>query len=659
MIEPGRPTSLGATPDASGTNFAVFSSVAERVELCLFSEMGKQSASYDLPSCDDDVWHGFLPDCHAGQLYGYRVHGPFEPSRGLRCNPAKLLMDPYAQVLSGCFDWHESVFDNNDLDSAQHIPKSVVCEPTGTLFASRPRAAWSEMVFYEANVRGYTMRHPDIPKADRGKFAGMRNAKVLGYLKALGITSIELMPVHAFIDEHHLHKRGLRNYWGYNTISFFAPSSRYATVDARAEFVDMVQTIHDAGIEVILDVVYNHTGEGDTNGPTLSFRGLDNLAYYSTEAGSPQTYINDTGCGNTLNADHARVQELVLGSLRYWHRDMGVDGFRFDLAPVLGRHDHGFSSSHPLLQAITNDEVLHDAILIAEPWAPGPDGYQLGQFPPRWSEWNDKYRDDVRRFWRGDYGSASNFAKRLHGSADVFEESGRTPLASVNMVASHDGFTLADVVSYKRRHNEANGENNRDGHAHNFSCNYGVEGPSEDAEILAIRRRQRLNQLASLLLSQGTPLLLAGDEFGHSQSGNNNAYAQDNETSWLDWSRIDDDPAFLEQVRELIRLRRDNPLLRASQYVHDENAISWCKPDGQRLSDADWEETRAFGLLIGNATMLLLVNASPDAVRFLLPENNGASAWRLLFSSAAEVSTQAEAMSVPALSVAVLCPTNG
>jgi glycogen operon protein len=357
-----------------------------------------------------------------------------------------------------------------------------------------------------------------------------------------------------------------------------------------------------------------------------------------------------------VNADHARVQELVLDSLRYWHRDMGVDGFRFDLAPVLGRHDHGFSSSHPLLQAITNDDVLHDAILIAEPWDPGPDGYQLGQFPSRWSEWNDKYRDNVRRFWRGNDGSASDFAKRLHGSADIFEASGRPPLASINLVSSHDGFTLADVVSYEQRHNEANGENNRDGHAHNFSCNHGVEGPSDDPAILVVRRRQRLNMLASLLLSQGTPLLLAGDEFGHSQNGNNNAYAQDNETSWLDWSRIDDDPAFLDQVRELIRLRRDEPLLRSPQYIHSEDAISWWKPNGQRLSDIDWDTAHVFSLAVGDGKILMLANGSRDAVQFSLPANNDNTGWRLVFSSAPEISTHSETWSLPELSIAILCP---
>ena len=651
MIEPGAPTPLGATADASGTNFAVYSSVAERVELCLFSEIGKQSASYDLPSCDGAVWHGYLPDCRAGQSYGYRVHGPYAPDMGLRCNPHKLLIDPYARALSGQFDWHESAFDRNNMDSAEHMPKSVVSTPFSDRPNSRPRVPWSEMVFYEASVRGYTMRHPAVDEADRGRFSGMRNAQVLEYLKALGITSLELMPVHEFIDEHHLYKHGLRNFWGYNTISFFAPSSRYTKVDARAEFVDMVRSIHDAGIEVILDVVYNHTGESGSNGPTISFRGLDNLAYYSTEVGSPGAYINDTGCGNTVNADHSRVQQLILDSLRYWHLDMGVDGFRFDLAPILGRHDHGFSSSHPLLQAISNDEPLHDAILIAEPWDPGPDGYQLGQFPQRWSEWNDKYRDDVRRFWRGDSGSASDFAKRLHGSADVFEASGRTPSASVNLISSHDGFTLNDVVSYEHRHNEANGENNHDGHAHNFSCNHGAEGPSDDPAILDIRRRQRLNMLASLFLSHGTPMLLAGDEFGHTQDGNNNAYAQDNETAWLDWSKIDEDLEFLEQVKALMKLRREEPLLRSPAYVHDEGNITWLKPDGHRMSHADWGAAHTLGLVLGEK-IAVLINGSNEMESFTLPGTFDEPS--VLFGSSPDVESRSGAVSLPALSIAVL-----
>jgi glycogen operon protein len=468
------------------------------------------------------------------------------------------------------------------------------------------------MVFYEANVRGYTMRHPAVAEADRGKFTGMSNASVLEYIKALGITSIELMPVHAFIDEHHLFKQGLRNFWGYNSISFFAPSPRYASSDPILEFRDMVRAIHDAGLEVILDVVYNHTGEGDKDGPTLSFRGLDNRSYYSTEPNEPGTLINDTGCGNTIDADHPRVQQLILDSLHYWHRTMGVDGFRFDLAPVLGRHNHGFSPAHPLIELITESEALYDAILIAEPWDPGPGGYQLGCFPMRWSEWNDRYRDDVRRFWRGDSGAAPELAKRLQGSPDVFAASGRPANTSVNFVSSHDGFTLADVVSYEQRHNQANGENNRDGHAHNYSSNYGVEGPTDDAGINSIRRQQRLNMLATLLLSQGTPMLLAGDEFGHTQGGNNNAYAQDNETAWLDWSLADEDFEFVGAVRELIRLRRETPALRRSKY-----------------SQSDCQHEDAFVSLLRDGVACLF-NGGNESASFQLPEDN---TWQLVFSS--------------------------
>jgi len=579
MIEAGRPTLLGATADESGTNFAVYSSVAELVELCLFDNAGRQTQTFDLGKSSDDVWHGYLPRCQPGQRYGFRAHGPYSPDKGLRCNPAKLLIDPYARALSGPFEWNDAIFDYdrhgdsstlqiNTADSAPFVPKGIVSHDGPAATLKRPQTPWSDTIFYEANVRGFTMRHPALDDVDRGTFDGMRNKIVLEYLKALGITSLELMPVHAFIDEKHLVDKGLRNFWGYNTISFFSPHSRYARSDAIGEFRDMVRDIHDAGIEVILDVVYNHTAEGDRLGPSLSFRGLDNLAYYSTEPGSPDTYINDTGCGNTLNADHPQVRQLVLDSLRYWHKDMGVDGFRFDLAPVLGRHDHGFSAQHPTLEAISADAALHDAKFIAEPWDPGPGGYQLGSFPRRWAEWNDRYRDDVRRFWRGDTESGGEFAKRLHGSAEVFEASTRSPNASVNLVSSHDGFTLSDVVSYEHRHNEANGENNQDGHSHNYSCNYGVEGATDDSAIFDIRRRQRLNMIATLLFSQGTPLLLAGDEFGHTQQGNNNAYAQDNDVGWLDWSRLDDDPEFATQVRELIKLRRETPLLCLQEYVH-------------------------------------------------------------------------------------------
>ena len=627
MIQAGSPSPLGATVDASGTNFAVYSSVAERVELCVFDESGRQTDSFDLPDCDDHTWHGYLPGCKPGQYYGYRVHGPFDRERGVRCNPHKLLIDPYARSLAGEFDWHRSAFDSNNFDSARHVPTSVVRDAARDVAYKRPRVRWPDRVFYEAYVRGYTMLHPAVAVAERGTFAGMSNANILEYIKALGVTSIELMPVHAFIDEHHLAKRGLRNFWGYNSISFFAPSPRYAASDAVTEFRDMVRCIHDAGLEVILDVVYNHTAEGDQYGPTLSFRGLDNRSYYSTEPDLPGTLINDTGCGNTINADHPRVQQLIIDSLHYWRREMGVDGFRFDLAPVLGRHNHGFSPLHPLLELITEDELLYDAILIAEPWDPGPGGYQLGCFPMRWSEWNDRYRDDVRRFWRGDPGTAADLATRLRGSADIFAASGRSPNASVNFVSSHDGFTLADVVSYEHRHNEANGEGNRDGHAHNYSSNYGVEGPTDDAAIEATRRRQRLNMLATLLLSQGTPMLLAGDEFGHSQQGNNNAYAQDNETAWLDWTLAEADAGFIDEVRNLIRLRHEQPALRSAKYDYD--AARWLAPAGSAMTEDDWRDTLAFGVVLEDSVICLL-NASAEDQVFAVPADGQ---WQLAFSS--------------------------
>ena len=523
--------------------------MADAVELCLFDADGKQTATHDLPASSKGIWHGYLPGCKPGQRYGYRVKGPWRPEDGLRCNHNKLLIDPYCREIAGDFLWHDAVFDYipgadiptmSPLDSAPFVPKSVVRSARESSSRKRPRIAWEDTVVYETNLHGFTMRHPAVPEAERGTFAGMRNREVLSYLRALGITSVELLPVQAYVDEHHLAKRGLRNYWGYNTLAFFAPMPRFAMNDPCAEFREMVDAIHDAGLEVILDIAFNHTAESDQFGPTLSFRGLDNEAYYRLEPKDPGTYINDTGTGNTLNTDHPRAQALVLDSLRHWVGEMGVDGFRFDLASILGRHADGFSSEHPLLHTISEDSQLRHVKLIAEPWDPGPGGYQLGQFPDRWAEWNDKFRDTARRFWRGDPGMNGEFARRLHGSADVFGDRG--PFASVNFITAHDGFTLADVVSYEQRHNEANGENNRDGHAHNFSCNHGVEGPTDDDAIRLARRRHRLNLLATLFFSQGTPMLLAGDEFGHTQQGNNNAYAQDNEIGWLDWTILDDDP---------------------------------------------------------------------------------------------------------------------
>ena len=498
--------------------------------------------------------------------------------------------------------------------------------------------------------------------------ADITSAEVLDYLKALGVTSLELMPIHAFIDEHHLARRGLRNFWGYNTVSFFAPEPRYAHADAVAEFREMVRSIHDAGIEVILDVVYNHTGESDGFGPTLSFRGFDNLCYYSMEPDQPGVYINDTGCGNTVNVDHPQVRQLVLDSLRYWHDIMGVDGFRFDLAPVLGRHNHGFSAGHPMLEAIGADAALGDVKLVAEPWDPGPGGYQLGHFPQPWAEWNDRFRDTVRRFWRGDEDAGPEFAERLRGSADLFQKSDRPPTASVNFVCSHDGFTLADLVSYENRHNEANGEENRDGHAHNYSRNYGVEGPSDDPEILAIRRQHRLNMLATLFVAQGTPLLLAGDEFGNTQQGNNNAYAQDNEIGWLDWAGLNQDPKFTEQVRQLIQLRKTVPLFNPPDYVHgrlelDQQVIeiAWLNAEGDRIEDHEWWRLRRKNVLISGTSaageadnVSILINGLDAIADFVLPNVGAGNDWQVVFSSAADDGRDDSVAHVPGHSIAIL-----
>lgn len=668
MIDSGSPAPLGATTDATGTNFAVYSSVAERIELCLFDPEGRQTGSFDLPGCDNGIWHGYVSGCRPGQRYGYRTHGPYAPEQGLRCNPRKLLLDPYARALDGIFDWNEAVLDNNDLDSASFVPKGIVYPDSPLIAPKRPQTPWSEMIFYEANVRGYTMRHPALDEVERGTFDGMRHKTIVDYIKALGVTSLELMPVHEFLDERHLVDKGLRNFWGYNTLSFFVPSRRYAKSDPIREFRDMVRAYHDANIEVILDVVYNHTAEGDGSGPSLSFRGLDNLAYYSTEPGSPDAYINDTGCGNTLNADHPQVQQLVLDSLHYWHKDMGVDGFRFDLAPVLGRHNHGYSVTHPMLEAIEADTALRGAKLIAEPWDPGPGGYQLGNFPQRWAEWNDRYRDDVRQFWRGDSHTGGDVAKRLHGSAKRFESGNKQPHTSVNFISSHDGFTMADLVSYEERHNEANGENNQDGHSHNLSCNYGIEGPTDNPLVLGQRRRHRLNLFATLLFSQGTPLLLAGDEFGHSQQGNNNAYAQDNDIGWLDWSRLEDDPQFAEQIRKLIKLRRNAPLLRLQEYIHgrletERGAIEirWLGPDGQTMSDNDWSESHAFCAVLSETDVAgdmsaaaILVNGSNTTVTFSLPTISSAGSWQLAFSSSVESSASDQVATLPEFTISLL-----
>lgn len=660
MIEKGDATRPGARFVDDGVNFAIYSAAADAVELCLFDCDNNETDRLTIGHHTDGVWHGFLPGCQPGQRYGYRLHGHYAPDEGLRFNANKLLMDPYAHELSGEFRWSPAVFDFelhgdamrlNQNDSAPYVPKCVVTTGPGRPPRGQPTIPWSEMIIYEANVRGYTMRHPDIPEADRGTFRGMTNATILAYLKSLGITSVELMPVQEFIDEQFLIERGLRNFWGYNTISFFVPARRYGCADASEEFLGMVNAIHDAGMEVLLDVAYNHTGESDRFGPTLSFRGIDNRSYYRTPADDPGDYVNDTGCGNTINVDHPRVRTLIIDNLRFWATHMGVDGFRFDLATVLGRTVDGFSSRHSLLQAIESDKVLRDSKFIAEPWDAGPDGYQLGRFPAGWAEWNDRYRDSLRRFWRGDYNEAAEFAKRLLGSADIFENGGRAPDASINLLTAHDGFTLADLVTYEKRHNEANGEGNRDGHSHNFNSNFGIEGISDDATINRLRRTQRLNLLATLLMSQGIPMLLAGDEFGNSQQGNNNAYAQDNEIGWLDWSGLGSDPDFQTTVCDLIRLRKDVPLFRQRRFLHGRSAgqddrpeVEWLRTDGKAMQSGDWSAGGATGLILASAhpvspgkvhTVALLMNPTEEDVDFELRRPVDAPGWRVAFSTAA------------------------
>jgi len=661
-IQAGLPGPAGAVCDGGGVNFAVYSAGATNMELCLYDDTLHETARYFLPRHTDGMWHGYLPGCKPGQRYGYRAHGPWSPAEGLRFNPAKLLLDPYARRLDGRFHWSAAVYDfepedkiegwrKNTLDSAPYVPRCVVTAAGVPAQFKRPQIPWPDAIIYEANVRGFTMRHPQITAAERGTFRGLSNGQVLAYIKSLGITAVELMPVHTFIDEAFLVERGLRNLWGYNSVHFFVPDARFACANASAEFRDMVHAIHDAGIEVVLDVVYNHTGEGDERGPTLSFRGIDNLSYYRTEPDEPGRLVNDTGCGNSINADHPAVQKLIIDSLCYWHREMGVDGFRFDLATILGRTPYGFDSAHPLLQRISQSRELRDARLIAEPWDPGPEGYQLGQFPSRWAEWNDRYRDSIRRFWRGDSGQLSEFAQRIHGSSDLFEPGGRPPNSSINYVTCHDGFTLRDLVSYTQRHNEANGHANHDGQEQNFSCNHGIEGPSNDVNVERERFQHRLNLLATLLLSQGTPMILAGDEFGHSQNGNNNAYAQDNETGWLDWQLLTTHGDLINHFRKLTGLRRDLRLLRLPRYLHQRSQsgadwcdIQWLKPGGEAMQSADWPAMQQVVLLLtchadgqidsmALEALAICFNASRQEVTFRLPHEPGDADWKLLFCS--------------------------
>ncbi|KAA2244111.1 glycogen debranching protein GlgX [Salinarimonas soli] len=666
-VREGLPYPLGATWDGLGVNFALFSANATKVELCLFDGDGEREIErIELPEYTDEVWHGYLPDARPGTVYGYRVHGPYEPTAGHRFNPHKLLLDPYAKQIVGKVEWNPALFGYkmetvddltfDDRDSAPFTMKCRVIDPAFTWGRDRrPGIPWEKTVIYETHVRGFTVRHPAVAPELRGTYAGLATKEIVDYVASLGATAVELLPVHTFLDDSYLTEKGMRNYWGYSTIGFFAPARRYASNPefAFAEFKEMVAHLHDAGIEVILDVVYNHTAEGNQLGPTLSFKGIDNASYYRL-APDRRYYINDTGTGNTVNLSNSRVLQMVMDSLRYWSQEMHVDGFRFDLATILGREPHGFEEDGRFLDACRQDPTLAKVKLIAEPWDCGPGGYQVGRFSPGWAEWNDRYRDTVRAFWRGDEGQIAELAARLTASADLFNKRGRKPWASVNFITAHDGFTLNDLVSYDEKHNEANGENNQDGHSHNLSHNYGAEGPTKDPAIRALRCRQMRNMLATLLLSRGTPMLLAGDEFARSQGGNNNAYCQDNEISWVDWEGIDaDGRALAEFTQRVLTIRRALPMLRRGRFLtgafDDElgvKDVTWLTPAGDEMTPEHWDDpnARCLGVLLdgraqetgirrvgSDSTLLLILNSHDDVVRFKLPEAVGGTRWvRLL-----------------------------
>lgn len=650
-IETGNWQTLGAIYDGEGTNFALFSAHAERVELCLFDDTGKiETARITLPEFTNEVWHGYLPGVGPGQLYGYRVHGPYDPGNGHRFNANKLLLDPYAREIHGDFQWSKAHFGYDidsddkdltfsDLDSAPVSPKAKVVDARANRESNGfAGIKWADAIVYETHVKGFTKLHPAIPKDLRGTFEGLGHKAAVDYIKSLGITSIELLPIHAFPDDSHLLDKGLHNYWGYNTIGFFAPAGRYYGPRGLAGFRDMVRAFHDAGIEVILDVVYNHTAEGNELGPTLSFKGIDNFSYYRTLPDDHRYYINDTGTGNTVNTSHPRVLQMVMDSLRYWAEEMHVDGFRFDLGTILGREPDGFDQRGGFFDAVTQDPVLSKVKLIGEPWDIGPGGYQVGGFPPGWAEWNDKYRDSTREYWLNGDNCAPDFAARLLGSGDIYDQRGRRPWASVNFITAHDGFTLNDLVSYDEKHNEANGEDNNDGHNHNRSHNYGHEGPTEDEGINALRERQKRNFLATLLFSHGTPMLLAGDEFGRSQMGNNNGYCQDSEISWLHWENL---PETCEDLRQftarLIALRKQQPLLRRENW-RDGMVIDWYNLHGGVQEPEHWLDGNPLALRLQRSDLtdvqgvwselMLLFNPVDTDIDFVLP-STGAGDWCL------------------------------
>jgi isoamylase len=663
---PGTPYPLGATWDGWGTNFALFSEVAERVELCLFDDDGAESR-VELTEVDGFVWHGYLPGIPPGQRYGYRVYGPYDMLRGRRCAPEKLLLDPYGKAVEGSITWDEALFDydlrdprrRNTADSAPLMPKNVVTNPFFDWGDDRaPHTPYHQTVIYEAHVRGLTLKHPDVPEHQRGTYAGLTHPAIIDHLTKLGVTAVELMPVHQFLPEQAIVARGRTNYWGYNTIGFLAPHNAYASTGQRGEqvgeFKAMVKAMHSAGIEVILDVVYNHTAEGDHKGPTLCFRGIDNAAYYRLSDSEPWRYVDYTGCGNSLNVRHPHSLQLIMDSLRYWVLDMRVDGFRFDLAAALARELHDVDRLSTFFDLVQQDPVVSQVKLIAEPWDVGVGGYQVGNFPPLWTEWNGKYRDTVRDFMRGFPAATPEFASRLTGSSDLYETSGRRPVASINFVTCHDGFPLTDLVSYNDKHNEANGEDNRDGTDDNRSWNCGTEGPTDDPVIAQLRARQRRNFLTTLFLSQGVPMLLAGDEMGRTQGGNNNAYCQDNEVSWLDWGLAEAERDLLRFTRTLAAIRRDHPVFRRRRFFRGGapaapgvvGDIVWLTPAGTEMTQADWGTgyARSLAVYLNGAAItepdprgqpvtddrfLLLFNAGSEPVTFTLPSAEHAPQWEV------------------------------
>ncbi len=679
-VWPGRSYPLGATWDGAGVNFALFSETAEKVELCLFdsADDAKEAHRIVLPEHSDQVWHAYLPDIQPEQLYGYRVYGPYKPEEGHRFNPNKVVLDPYAKAIGRDLKWADELFayklgdpkadlSFDERDNAAFAPLAAVIDPAFTWGDDRPpRNPWHKTLIYELHVKGFTQLHPEVPEKLRGTYAGVASEAAVQHLVNLGVTAVELMPVHHFVNDRHLAEKGLSNYWGYNTLAYFAPSLRYATGGTPRESVHqfkmMVRALHAAGIEVILDVVYNHTGEGNQMGPTLSLRGVDNASYYRLSPEDRRYYMDFTGCGNTLNMQHPRVLQLIMDSLRYWVLEMHVDGFRFDLASTLARELFAVNKLGAFFDIIHQDPVLSQVKLIAEPWDVGEGGYQVGNFPVLWTEWNGKYRDTVRRFWKGDGGTSSEFATRLSGSSDLYEQSGRRPYASINFVTCHDGFTLQDLVSYNQKHNEANGENNNDGANDNNSWNCGAEGPTDDAAIKALRERQKRNLLATLVLSEGVAMLCGGDELSHTQKGNNNAYCQDNELTWLHWDLNEEQRAFLDFVRYVVRLRREQPVFQRRGFFQgrgirgtDVKDISWLEPNGEEMNDEAWNAgfvkclgVRLAGDLIGDLdergepivgdTLLLLFNAHHEKIPFTMPALKGGQRWERLVDTTAAVS---------------------